>query len=183
VNLPNSGILIIVKVNESSESTFLGFEFSDDSDSILVNFDKNLNFGRFGLRILRIPVFYNGNNKPMIRHLASRFKLLNRYRLREIVATYTIFSSVRAVGGARCAQVFYGLTSHHMDIYGMESKSQSPDVYRELIRDQGVPSSLHRDNATEQKSNIVTQLNRDYELKESLAEVGYPNQNPVEYIR
>jgi hypothetical protein len=116
-------------------------------------------------------------NYPMIRHLASRFKLLNRYRLREIVATDTIFSSVRAAGGA---QVFYGLTSHHMDVYGMESKSQFPDVYREFIRDQGVPFGLHRDNATEQKSNVVTQLNRDFDVKESFAEVGYPNQNPVE---
>jgi hypothetical protein len=119
-------------------------------------------------------------NYPMIRHLASRFKLLNRFRLREIVSTDTIFSSVRAVGGARCAQVFYGLTSHHMDVYGMESKSRFPDVYKDFIRDQGVPSGLHRDNAPEQKSHIVTQLNREYEIKESFAEAGYPNQNPVE---
>jgi hypothetical protein len=119
-------------------------------------------------------------NYPMIRHLTSRFKLLNRYRLREIISTDTIFSSVRAVGGTRCAQVFYGLTSHHMDVYGMDSKSQFPDVFRECIRDQGVPSGLHRDNATEQKSHIVTQLNREYEVKESFAEAGYPNQNPVE---
>jgi hypothetical protein len=80
------------------------------------------------------------SNYPMIRHLASRFKILNRFRLREVVSTDTIFSSVRAVGGARCAQVFYGLTSHHMDVYGMDSKSQFPDVYKEFIRDQGVPS-------------------------------------------
>ena len=104
-------------------------------------------------------------NYPMIRHLSSRFKLLNRFRLREIVSTDTIFSSVRAVGGARCAQVFYGLTSHHMDVYGMESKSQFPEVYKEFIRDQEVPSGLHRDNAPEQKSNIITQINRDYEVK------------------
>jgi hypothetical protein len=90
------------------------------------------------------------SNYPMMRHLASRFKLLNRFRLREIVSTDTIFSSVRAVGGARCALVFYGLTSHHMDVYGMESKSQFREVYKEFIRDQGIPSGLHRDNATEQ---------------------------------
>ena len=119
-------------------------------------------------------------NYPMIRHLASRFKLLNRFRLREVVATDTIFSSVRAVGGARCAQVFYGLTSHHMDVYGMESKGQFPEVYREFIRDQGVPSGLHRDNAMEQKSQVITQLNREYDVKESFAEAGYPTQNPVE---
>jgi hypothetical protein len=92
----------------------------------------------------------------------------------------TIFSNVRALGGARCVQVFYGLTSHHMDVYGMESKSQFPDVYREFTRDQGVPSCLHRNNATEQQRNIVTLHNRDYGVKESFAEAGNPNQNPVE---
>jgi hypothetical protein len=51
---------------------------------------------------------------------------------------------------------------------------------KEFIRDQGVPSGLHRDNANEQRSGIVTQLNRDYEVKESLSEAGHPNQNPVE---
>jgi hypothetical protein len=119
-------------------------------------------------------------NYPMIRHLTSRFKLLNRFRLREVVSTDTIFSSVQAIGGIRCAQVFYGLTSHHMDVYGMENKSQFPEVYKEFIRDQGVPSGLHRDNAPEQKSHVVTQINRDYEVMESFAEAGNPNQNPVE---
>jgi hypothetical protein len=117
---------------------------------------------------------------PMIRHLASRFRLLNRFSLREVVSTDTIFSGVRAVSGFRYAQVFCGLTSHHMDVYGMESKSQFPDIYKEFIRDQGVPSGLHRDSATEQKSHIITQLNREYEVRESFAEKGYPNLNPVE---
>ena len=120
------------------------------------------------------------SNYPMIRHLASRFRLLNKFRLREIVSTDTIFSSVQAIGGARCAQVFYGLTSHHMDVFGMDSKGQFSEVYKEFIRDQGIPSGLHRDNAPEQKSHVVTQLNRDYGIKESFAEAGYPNQNPVE---
>jgi hypothetical protein len=35
---------------------------------------------------------------PMIRHLSSRFRILNFFRLREIVSTDTIFSSW-AVGG------------------------------------------------------------------------------------
>jgi hypothetical protein len=35
-------------------------------------------------------------------------------------------------------------------------------------------------NATEQRSNVITQLNRDYEVKESFAEAGDPNRNPVE---
>jgi hypothetical protein len=67
-----------------------------------------------------------------------------------------------------------------MDVYGMESKNQFPDVYKEFIRDQGVPSGLHRDNAPEQKSHVITQMNREFEVKETFAEAGYPNQNPVE---
>jgi hypothetical protein len=62
----------------------------------------------------------------------------------------------------------------------MENNSQFPDTYKEFIRDQGVPSGIHRDNASEQKSNIFTQLNRENEIKESFSEAGYPNQNPVE---
>jgi hypothetical protein len=117
------------------------------------------------------------SNYPMMRHLVSRFKLLNRFRLREIVSTDTTFSSVRAVGGARCAQVFHGLTSHHMDVYGMESKRHFDEVYKEFIRDQGIPLGLHRDNASEQKCSGATQLNREYQVKESFAEAGYPNQD------
>jgi hypothetical protein len=76
---------------------------------------------------------------------------------------------------ARCAQVFYGLASHHM-----ESKNQFPDVYKEFIRDQGLPTGLHRDNAAELKSRKISQLNLDYSVKESFAEAGNPNQNHVE---
>jgi hypothetical protein len=119
-------------------------------------------------------------NYPLIRHLASRFKLLNRFRLREVVSTDTIFSSVRAAGGARCALVFYGITSHHMDVYGMESKNQFPEGYKEFFRGQGVPSGLHRENAPEQKSLGITQMNREFEVKETFAEAGYPNQRLYE---
>jgi hypothetical protein len=67
-----------------------------------------------------------------------------------------------------------------MDVYGMDSKSQFPDIYKEFIRDQAVLSELYPDNATKQRSRIVTQLDREYEVQESFSEVGYPNQNPVE---
>jgi hypothetical protein len=67
-----------------------------------------------------------------------------------------------------------------MDVYGMESKGKFPEIYKDFIRDQGVPSGLHRDNATEQKSHVITQINRNYEIKESFAEVGNPNQNPMD---
>ena len=62
----------------------------------------------------------------------------------------------------------------------MESKGQVAEVYKEFIRDQGVPSGVNRDNASEQKSKKITEMNREYEVKESFSETGNPNQNHVE---
>jgi hypothetical protein len=50
-------------------------------------------------------------------------------------------------------------------------------TFKEFMKDQGVLSGLHRDNATEQKRHRITQINRDYEVKESFSEVGSRNQN------
>ena len=121
-------------------------------------------------------------NYPMVRHMAARFKLLNRFRLNEIVAMDTVFARVMALFGFTCVQVFYGLTSHCIDVYGMKSKSEVPKVYRDFIREKGVPSGLHRDGAMEQKSNEIIQLNREFEVKDSWSEPRYPNQNPVEAL-
>jgi hypothetical protein len=66
---------------------------------------------------------------PMRRHIKSRFPHLNRNRLRETVATDTYFANVRAIGGATCAQVFYGLQSHMINVYWMKTESEMPDIY------------------------------------------------------
>ena len=42
---------------------------------------------------------------PMQRHFISRFPALNACRLKEMFAMDTFFSSVKAIGGATCAQV------------------------------------------------------------------------------
>jgi hypothetical protein len=39
---------------------------------------------------------------------------------------------------------------------------------------------LHRDLASEQKESMVTKITREYVIKESFAEAGNPNQNPVQ---
>jgi hypothetical protein len=95
----------------------------------------------------------------------------------------TLLSEVRGGGGgAFCAQVLYGLglTSHCLNVYGMDSKSQVPEVYKRFIHDEGIPSGLHRDLAPEQKESMVTKITREYVIKESFAEAGNPNQNPVQ---
>jgi hypothetical protein len=61
---------------------------------------------------------------PMQCHIKSRFPQLNRNRLRDTMATDTYFANVRALGGATCVQVFYGLQSHMINMYRMKTKSE-----------------------------------------------------------
>ena len=85
---------------------------------------------------------------PMRRHMKSRTPHLNVHRLGEVVSTDTMFSNCRSIyDNYTCAQVFFGLTTHIINIYGMKTKGQFPDAYRDFIRDNGSPSILRRDNA------------------------------------
>ena len=61
---------------------------------------------------------------PMKKHYQSRFPWISEShtRLNEIVSTDPIFSTTKGFRGERCAQVFYGLTSHAIDVYPMKSK-------------------------------------------------------------
>ena len=63
---------------------------------------------------------------PLRRHVKARFPQLNRPRLRKKVATGTFFANCRGDTRATCAQVFYGLTSHMITVYGMSSESGAP---------------------------------------------------------
>jgi hypothetical protein len=59
---------------------------------------------------------------PLKKHFHSRFRYLNRLRIHETVSMDTLFANCKGVTGKSCAQVFYGLTSHMMNVYGMKSK-------------------------------------------------------------
>ena len=80
---------------------------------------------------------------PMKRHFQSRFPFLNRTRLQETVSTDTFYANCMGVTGKTCAQVFYGVSSHVINIYGMKSKAQFPEVYKDFMREEGIPSILH----------------------------------------
>ena len=118
----------------------------------------------------------------MKKHYQSRFPWLSDsiLRLNEIVSTDTIFSSVKGFQGEQCAQVFYGLTSHAIDVYPMRSKKDFLRVYKDFIRDQGAPSILRRDNALEQQSQEVMDFNREILVKNQYSEPGFQHQNNVE---
>jgi hypothetical protein len=92
----------------------------------------------------------------------------------------TLFSSCQGVTGQLCAQIFYGLSSHMMNVYGMQPKVEVPSVYKDFIREEGIPSILHRDGAKEQASEKMAAINRDFIVKDSFPEPNSPWQNLVE---
>jgi hypothetical protein len=59
------------------------------------------------------------------------FPFLNRKRINETVATVTLFSSV---SGATCAQVFYGLTSHFINVYALKTEANAPQAFEDFAR-------------------------------------------------
>ena len=48
------------------------------------------------------------------------------------------------------------------------------------MRYEGVTETLHRDLAPEQKTDVITTINRNMIVKDTWSEAGYPTQNPVE---
>jgi len=65
-------------------------------------------------------------------------------------------------------------------VYGIKSKGEFPKVYKDFIRDHGAPSALRRDNAKEEQSESVQEINREFMIKDQYTEPYHPQQNPVE---
>lgn len=77
---------------------------------------------------------------------------MNVFRTDEIVSTDPLFANAKSIyHGYTCAQVFFGLKSHMINVYDMKSKNNFPKVYKDFIREQGCPSALRRDNAKEEQ--------------------------------
>ena len=69
---------------------------------------------------------------PLQRHWKPRFPHLNVHRLMEPVATDTFFANCKALGGDTCAQVFYGIQSHMINVYPMKTESHGPVAYEDF---------------------------------------------------
>jgi len=91
----------------------------------------------------------------------------------------TLFSSCQGVTGQSCAQVFYGMSSYMMNVYGMCSKVEVPNIYKDFICEEGILSILHRDGAKKQASEKMAAINRDFIVKDSFPKPHSPWQNPV----
>ena len=118
---------------------------------------------------------------PLRRHVRARFKWANVHRIQETVSTDPLFSNVKsAFDGFTGAQVFYGCTSHCIHVYGIKSKGEFHQVYRDFIREHGAPSVLRRDNAKEENNVAIQSIQRELLIKDEYIEPRNPQQNPVE---
>ena len=96
---------------------------------------------------------------PLRRHVKARFKWANVTRINETVSTDPLFSNVKsAYDGFIGAQVFYGCTSHCINVYGIKSKGEFHLVYKDFIQDHGAPSILRQDNAKEENNTEIQKL-------------------------
>ncbi|MGH7974356.1 MAG: reverse transcriptase domain-containing protein [bacterium] len=117
---------------------------------------------------------------PQREHYKPRFRGLNCSRLHETVATDTLFSSIPALTGERCAQLYVGKTSTFTQLYGMHAESQMPSTLQDFIRQWGAPDQLLSDNSLAQTQKSVHDILRMYNVKDATTEPHHPNQNPAE---
>ena len=117
---------------------------------------------------------------PMQRHWKGRFPFMNVHRLRERVATNTFFANCKSLGGYTCAQVFYGIQSHMINVYPLATESDSPNAYEDFIREEGCPTLLRRDNSKMQTGEDFRHINRHFCIKDGFTEPHHPQQNPAE---
>ena len=96
---------------------------------------------------------------PMTQHYKSRYPFYNLKWLIEAVATDTYFANCKALGGYTCAQVFYGIISHMINVYGMKTESDGPYAYEDFLREEGAPRILRRDNAKMQCGDKILSIN------------------------
>jgi hypothetical protein len=124
---------------------------------------------------------------PFRKHYKSRFPAANVDRRNEWFATDTYFSDTPAHddgiighGGATMLQLYTGKDSLFLAGYPMRDKDQMPNTLEDLIRDHGAPQGLFSDNAKEQTSTAVKNIQCMYCIKDTQNEPHYQNQNYAE---
>src|SRR5688572_21909453 len=118
---------------------------------------------------------------PLGRHIKPRFPHMNVTRVDETVSTDPLYANCKSIyHGYTMAQIFFGTKSHAIFVYGIRSRAEFPNVYKNFIREHGAPSALRRDNAREERSEQVVDINREFMIKDQFTEPYHPQQNPVE---
>ena len=119
---------------------------------------------------------------PLRRHIKSRFPMARIKRLAEGYATDPMYANCPCLHfGHTAAQIFMGLKSKRLYAHGFKPPRNFEKIYRDQIREHGIPSVLRRDNAKDENSEAVADLNREYLVGDQVTEPYHPQQNPVEH--
>jgi len=114
-------------------------------------------------------------------HHKPWFPWLNHHCLHETITTDTMFTSVLDISGNTCAQVYWGLTLHYINVYGMQTESDGPQTLDNLAREEGVPPVMHSDNSHMQRwgSGWLKHMH-DWLCQAEYTKPYHPQQNPAE---
>jgi len=113
-------------------------------------------------------------------HHKPWFPWLNHHWLHETVATDMMFSSIPDISSNRCAQVYWGLISHYINIYGMRTESNGPCTLNVFAREKGVPLVMQSNNSRMQwwGSGWLKHM-CDWLCQAKYTEPYHPEQNPA----
>ena len=117
---------------------------------------------------------------PLQRHIKSRFPQLNVRRLRETVASDTLYGTVTALGGYTCAQLFVGTTSAAVAIFPLRTESDGPEALQDYIRTIGAPVAMRTDNSKMQLGVAWKRVLRRMVIRTENTEPHHPWQNFAE---
>jgi hypothetical protein len=67
-----------------------------------------------------------------------------------------------------------------INAYGLQSKAQIIEAYKDFMKAEGVASALHRDGTAVQKNQALIHLNQEMEVKDTFSEPGNSLRNQVE---
>jgi hypothetical protein len=120
-------------------------------------------------------------DRNLMKHRQALYPVLDRRRLQESVDTDTFFARHKDVSGVNCAQVFYGITSHFVNVFGMLTKSEGPTALEDFVRKEGIPSVLRSDNSRMQRwgTKVLKHL-RGWMIAAEYTEPYHPQQDPEE---
>ena len=117
---------------------------------------------------------------PLKRHFKSRIPGANVRRIHETFSTDTMFSSVPAIGGATCCQLFVGNTSSFTAVYGMTREGEGLGTLERFVNEWGAPDAIRRDNSKMQNSVGWKKFEQKMQIKCELTEPYNQQMNPAE---
>jgi len=92
-----------------------------------------------------------------------------------------MFSTTQDLSGRTCTQVYWGLSSHFLNVYGMHTESKGPLTLDDFACEEGVPPVMQSDNlCMQQWGTSWLKRMQDWLCQTKFTEPHHPQQNLAE---